>query len=811
MTRNWQSELRGGNLSDNEIKKYLNEILPYTFAAVREASKRTMNQRHRDVQLIAGIVLHNGNIAEQKTGEGKTLTATLPLYLNSLTGKGAHLVTPNDYLSRHGAGWYGPVYDLLGLKVGVLVDRKAYRFSKEYYDESVLDTYSRKLEPCSKLEAYQCDVTYGTNSEFGFDYLRDNMALSKDDMSQSNPLQEFNAHNFAIVDEVDNILIDVARTPLIISQQQNVESKRYHEYTALAEGLVPVTDYKIDEKDRNVNLTELGINKIERKLGVDNLYEKDFETIHHIENSLKAKELYIKDKDYIIRDGKVLIIDQNTGRILQSNRWSDGLHQAVEAKEKVAIQAESKTVATISYQNYYRLYNKLAGMTGTAETEAEEFFKIYSLDVVVIPTHKQVIRKDNSDMVYKTETAKYRAIAKDIKERNEKGQPILIGTTSVEKSQLLSKYLNRLKIKHEILNAKEHEKEAQVIAQAGQKGAVTVATNMAGRGVDIILGGDPFYQEKHEEIINLGGLYVIGTERHDSRRIDNQLRGRSGRQGEPGESRFYLSLQDDLMRLFGGERIESIMGKMGMDENMPIEAGLISKTIENAQKKVEGANFDKRRSVVEFDDVMNVQRESIYEMRRKIILADADNINEYFDWVLTKLQGYYNEEFNEIWRKKKDKYGEKVWFEVVKRVSLQVIQVLWMDHIDAMDDLRSGIGLRGYGQVDPIVEYKREGKEMFERLISEINTSIVDGLTKIEVEIMSRSSTRNADNPSAKSITDKINPEMEYESGEFEIGLSEESNDRKKINPVVNTHKVGRNDPCWCGSGKKYKKCHYPN
>lgn len=801
-TKKWQDELRREDLKGEELQRKLDELLPEAYAVVREAAKRVMNQRHRDVQLMSGIVLHQGKISEQKTGEGKTLTATLPLYLNALSGRGAHLVTPNDYLSKHGAGWYGAVYEFLGLKIGVVISDAAYVYDPEYKNPDVIDEYSRHLKPVQRVEAYKADVTYGTNHEFGFDYLRDNMAVSLDRMSQTNPRGDYGVHAYAIVDEVDSVLIDVARTPLIISQPKEEKVERYYEFARLAQSLVKETDYEIDEKRNIVTLTELGISKVERKLGVENLYENDFETVHHVENAVKAKALFEKDKDYIINNGEVIIVDQNTGRLLTGNRWSDGLHQAVEAKEGVPIKAESKTVATISYQNYFRLYEKLAGMTGTALTEADEFHKMYTLDVVAIPTFKPIARLDKSDLVYKTEAAKYRAIAKEIAERHKKGQPVLVGTTSVEKSQLLSNFLKRLKIPHEILNAKQHEKEAVVIAQAGKKGAVTVATNMAGRGVDIILGGDPFDQEAYDEIIELGGLYVVGTERHESRRIDNQLRGRSGRQGDAGESRFFLSLQDDLLRVFGGERIEAIMGRLGVDENVPIEAGLISRSIENAQKKVESMNFDRRRAVVEYDDVMNVQRETIYSLRRKILMSKGAEKEEFFDWVISK-SPTLDIEPKELIESKRKKFGDDVWFEVVKRVSLETIDRLWMDHIDVMSDLRQGVGLRSYGQSDPLVEYRRDGKDLFEKLLNEIWFTVFDRLQKVEVNVVAQQQVQESVDES----------KLDYQSSELESGVADEAgmlnqSQPKKQKTVVKEEKVGRNDPCPCGSGKKFKNCH---
>ena len=782
---------------DSEIQKRVDELLPRVYAIGREASKRRMNQRHRDVQITSGIVLHQGKVSEQKTGEGKTLTATLPLILNSLSGKGSHLITPNDYLSKHGAGWYGPLYEFLGISVGVIVDQQSYIYDKDYITPDYLDEYTKHLKPVPRREAYSADITYGTAGAFGFDYLRDNMAVVERQIVQGCPIQDLGSHNFAIVDEVDSVLIDVARVPLIIARPKDVKSEEHYKFAKLASGLERRTDYTIDEKDRVLTLTELGINKIERKLGVENLYEKDFETVHHIENALRAKEFYIKDKDYLIRDGQVLIVDQNTGRVLEGNRWSKGLHQAVEAKENLEIKAENETVATISYQNYFRLYKKLGGMTGTAITESEEFFKIYSLDVVVIPTHKPIARIDRADIVYKTATGKYKAIAKDIAERNKNGQPVLIGTISVEKSEVLSKYLKRLGIKHEILNAKQHEREAMIIKQAGQKGSVTVATNMAGRGVDIILGGDPFDAEKHNEVLALGGLYVIGTERHDSRRIDNQLRGRSGRQGEVGESRFYLSLQDDLIRIFGGQTIENIMGRLGLNDDMPIEAGIISKSIENSQKKVESVNFDQRRSLVEYDDVINVQRETIYRLRRKILFSKLENKEDFYAWLKNKL-GQNLENFDELFAHKEKKNSEAVWFDIVKRVSLEVIDFLWMDHIDTMDDLRSDVRLRGYAQIDPIVEYKREGKQLFDMLLNEMMVTISDRLTKVEVEIVSNNK------------VEEKKEKLDYKSGELESGFKNETGQTSedKSSPIVKPERIGRNDLCFCGSGKKYKHCH---
>ncbi|HOV97488.1 MAG TPA: preprotein translocase subunit SecA, partial [bacterium] len=546
-TKKWKEELK--NIGDQEIEKRLGEILPEAYALVRESSSRTLKMRHYDVQILAGIILHQGKIAEQKTGEGKTLTATLPLYLNSLTGRGVHLVTPNDYLSRHGAGWMGPIYDYLGVSVGVIVQDRAFVYDPSYQSTEFEDSYSVHLREVSRQEAYKCDIVYGTNHEFGFDYLRDNMVRSLSQMVQTNPNGDWGVHSFAIVDEVDSILIDMARTPLIISAADAKPSERYHQANEIIKSLIKDTDYEIEEKYKNVTLTDLGIRRVERLLGVNNLYEQDFEMVHLIEQALLANTLYEKDRDYVVKNGAVIIVDQFTGRLLPNNRFSNGLHQAIEAKEGVTIQQESKTLAEISYQNYFRMYKKLAGMTGTAATESEEFFKIYKLEVLVVPTNKPCIRKDDNDVVYKTEAAKFKAVVDEIEERHKKGQPVLVGTTSVEKSELLHRFLQKRNITHEILNAKNHEREALIIAQAGREGAVTISTNMAGRGVDIILGGDPPDVEMQKRVIESGGLFVVGTERHESRRIDNQLRGRSGRQGDPGESKFFVSLQDDLMRI----------------------------------------------------------------------------------------------------------------------------------------------------------------------------------------------------------------------------------------------------------------------
>jgi len=780
-----------------EEKIYLDKILPEAFALVREASKRTIKQRHFDVQLMAGTVLHQGAIAEQRTGEGKTLTATLPLYLNSLTGKGCHLVTPNDYLSRHGAGWMGRIYNYLGVSVGVIIHEEAFLYDPTYENNKFMDEYAKNLRPVSRAEAYSADITYGTNNEFGFDYLRDNMVYDLSQMCQTNARKDFGAHHFAIVDEVDFILIDEARTPLIISAPAEESTEKYYKVASLIEKLVRDTDYKLDEKERTAVLTEIGISKLEKMLGVDNLYEKDFETVRLVEQALKAIVLFRKDRDYIVKDGEVIIVDEFTGRLMPGRRYSEGLHQAIEAKEGVKIQRESKTLATISFQNYFRMYEKLSGMTGTAATEAEELAKIYNLDVMVIPTHRKNVRKDHSDVVYKSQAAKFKAIVEDIAERFQKGQPVLVGTTSVENNEMLHEFLKRKQIPHEVLNAKNHEREALIIAQAGRKGAITVATNMAGRGGDIILGGDPPDPKEQEEVLAAGGLYVLGTERHEARRIDNQLRGRAGRQGDPGESRFYVSLQDDLMRIFGGDQVASLMTRMGLDESVPMEAGLVSRSIESSQKKVEGFNFDIRKHLVEYDDVMNKQRQVIYRLRNKLLEALSFPETSLKEYLLPKIAGY-SEELNSIWEDQAKKLGE-TWERVVAQISLQTIDALWMEHLETMQDLREGVGLRSYANKDPLVEYQRDGRIFFEQLLVNMYATITDRLVRLRLEGEEKIAV-----PEVKMET----KQMIFEHKEADLGVSDEVRAVASA-PVQNqVGDIGRNDKCWCGSGKKYKKCH---
>jgi len=736
----------------------LESILPESYALVREATYRTLGMRHFDVQMMAATALFEGRVAEQKTGEGKTLSAVPALYLRALTGKGSHLVTVNDYLARRDAGWNGEVFDALGLTVGVIVgENKSYIYDPNYTDDSHGDTRLSHLKQVTRKESYAADITYGTNNEFGFDYLRDNMVGDLFEMVQR-------GHYFAIVDEVDSILIDEARTPLIISAPDTEPTKKYYEFSQLVQKLNPDTDFKIDEKAKSASLTEVGIAKVEKILKIDNLYEKDFQSIHHIENALRARSLYLIDRDYVVKDNQVIIVDEFTGRLMVGRRWSDGLHQAVEAKEGVVIQQESKTLATISFQNYFRMYDHLSGMTGTAATEAEEFKKIYKLEVVVIPTHRDMVRRDIGDIIYKNLRAKYTAIVNDIEERYKNGQPVLVGTTSIDKNEIISQYLKNKKIPHNVLNAKNHEKEAAIIADAGKPKGVTVATNMAGRGVDIILGGSKPENKKdiekweklHQEVIESGGLHVIGTERHESRRIDNQLRGRAGRQGDAGSSRFYLSLEDDLMRIFGGEQIKSLMDRLKIPEDQPIENSLVAKAVEQSQVKVEGFHFDTRKRLVEFDDVANQQREIVYKLRRKV-LESSDLKNEILEKLTqkaTSLSNYQDKEmilagflevvpFDEVsikgFKKEIVKHDDpetlamlltkvvtdahtsrekQVGIETMRKIEkfayLGSIDHLWIDHIDTVDDLREAIGLRAYGQRDPLVEFKSEAYQMFE-------------------------------------------------------------------------------------------------
>ena len=832
----------------------LDDILPEAFAVVREAAWRTLKMKHFRVQVIGGIVLHQGRIAEMKTGEGKTLVATLPAYLNALEGKGVHIVTVNDYLAKRDRDWMGKIYEFLGLSVGVIL---------------------HDMDPEERKKAYAADITYGTNNEFGFDYLRDNMVIYKEDMVQR-------GLNYAIVDEVDSILIDEARTPLIISGIAEKSTDMYKLADRFVRTLRKDEDYVVDEKAKAVSLTEKGIVKAEKFFGIKNLADiENMEISHHINQALKAHAIMKRDIDYVVKDGQVIIVDEFTGRLMFGRRYSEGLHQAIEAKEGVKVERESKTLATITFQNYFRMYKKLAGMTGTAQTEEQEFRAIYGLDVVVIPTNKPMIRIDHPDVIYKTEEAKFKAVVEDIVEHHKKGQPVLVGTISIEKSEKLSAMLKKRGIPHQVLNAKYHEKEAEIIAQAGRKGAVTIATNMAGRGTDILLGGNPEFiakkkmleegyskeiineaagygpvsseevrkareryfelleeakketEKEHDEVVKLGGLYIIGTERHEARRIDNQLRGRAGRQGDPGESRFYISLEDDLMRLFGSERVKNMMDSLGIDDDQPIEHKILTKQIEQAQKKVEGINFDTRKHVLQYDDVMNKQREIIYAQRRKVL--EGENLKEsilemvksiiernveiytagskypeewdikglldhLYDMFLEKdsvvidvdidrldkdvLTDIIYEEAVRQYEKKEAEIGPEQMREIERIVLLRVVDTKWMDHIDEMDQLRQGIGLRAYGQVDPLIEYKKIAFDMFEDLIQSIQEDTVKFLYHIQI---------NKDNM------------IQREQVAKPISTNVDAEEKKQ--PVVKGKKVGRNDPCPCGSGKKYKKC----
>jgi preprotein translocase subunit SecA len=808
----------------------LDDLLPEAFAAVREAARRsTIGERHFDVQLMGGIVLHQGKIAEMKTGEGKTLVATLPLYLNALTGQGCHLVTVNDYLARRDAYWMGPIYNALGLTVASIYPQQspaehlpARLYDPDYTDEK--DTRWPHFRPVSRQQAYQADITYGTNNEFGFDYLRDNMAI---DLSQyvQRPL------NYAIVDEVDNILIDEARTPLIISGAAEEATEKYYTFARLVPGLKRDEDYTVEEKERQTYLTDSGMTKMEKWLRRDGLLKApslydpaNYSLTQYLENALKASVLFKRDRDYVVKDGQVLIVDEFTGRLMFGRRYSEGLHQAIEAKERVKIQRESVTLATITFQNYFRLYQKLAGMTGTAATEAEEFHKIYKLEVVVIPTNKDMIRIDNPDQIYKDEDTKFKAVAKEIESFHQQGTPMLIGTVSIEKSELLSDLLKRRGIPHQVLNAKNHEKEATIIAQAGRIGAVTVATNMAGRGVDIILGGNPAdsdrkeWQKEHNKVIELGGLHVVGTERHEARRIDNQLRGRSGRQGDPGSSRFYVSLEDDVVHRFGGDRVKGFMDWAGFDENTPIEHSMVSKAIENAQVRVEGYHFDIRKHLVDYDDVVNKHREVIYAERKKI-LEGADlkaNITSMIRDEIEKLvaascshdlmetdftgliealatilplppqinpealsrmkPGQITEKLidyaEQLYEQRETEIGAENMRLLERLVMLRAVDSLWMEHLTAMDHLRQQAGLYAMKQIDPLVAYKKEGHALFESLTASIQHDVVHTIYKVSI--------------SKKEAPAQRQPQ--------------------KV-AVPAGKKVGRNEPCTCGSGKKYKHC----
>jgi len=906
----------------------LTSILPEAFATVRETSRRVIGMRHYDVQLLAGIALHYSNITEQKTGEGKTLTVTASLYLNSLLGKGAHLITVNDYLAELGCGWMGPVYEFLGLTTSVIVHEHSKKYNSSIDSEERGDERLEHFEEISRRDAYATDITYGTNNEFGFDYLRDNMVQTQEKMVQ----RVNNAHHYAIVDEADSILIDEARTPLIISAPDAEPTRKYVEYSKMITSLTGNVDYIVDEKARTATLTDLGVKRVEQKIGVSNLYEESFDTIHHIESALKAKALFFRDKNYVVKEGEVIIVDEHTGRLMYGRRYSDGLHQAIEAKEGVKIQQESRTLATISIQNYFRLYKKLSGMTGTALTESEEFNEIYHINVLAIPTNVEVIRTDKPDVVYKTTSAKYSAIIREIQKITETGQPIMVGTKSIENNHIISNFLKKKKITHTILNAKNHEKEAFIIADAGKIGAITVVTNIAGRGVDIVLGGSkpelkdyrktklskeapskedlakakefgislpPLvnpsnyklkeyskalndWKKEHQDVVSAGGLYILGTERHESRRIDNQLRGRSGRQGDPGASQFFVSLEDEIMRIFGGEQIAKVMDFLKIEEDQPIEHSMIGKSIESAQVKVEGFFFDQRKRLVEFDDVMNRQRDIIYKRRKRLLVQSEDKegskvlseqIGKYIDNEISSIvtqfapEGYTQEEYralikefsklipfdhasqdqlvkniseitepielieklskvaHETYQAKEKAVGEDQMRMLEKIVTLSTLDEKWMDHLDSMDSLKQGIWLRGDKRT-VLSEYKKESFTMFEELIQNIESTITNKIFRVQFTtnrpIPVRSILENAvetkpelaSNLSSVISTSKT-PENRPNNVKGSLGdlaaamgsVASSSSINQKANTATAAIKIKRNDPCPCGSGKKYKKC----
>ncbi len=705
----------------------LDALLPYTFALVREASKRVSGKRHYDVQLIGGAVLHEGKIAEMRTGEGKTLVATLAVSLNALAGKGVHVVTVNDYLARRDATWMGQIYAFLGFSVAVINGQdKSFLYDpnhlpegtdvaldKERDEKGSFEVVRQFLRPCTRKEAYAADITYGTNSEFGFDYLRDNLVQTKEQISQRE-------HFFAVVDEVDSILIDESRTPLIISSAVADSESLYKTVTDVAKKLEKETDYTVDEKQRAIQLTDEGITKAEKLLGIVDMYtEKSVKYVHYLETAIRAQALFTKDKDYVVKDGEVIIVDPFTGRMQPGRRWSEGLHQAIEAKEGVNIEQETRSVASITYQNYFKFYKKLSGMTGTAKTSEEEFMKVYALPVVTIPTNKVSQRIDNNDLIFMTEEGKFEAIARKVKELHTKGQPVLIGTVSVEKNELLSAYLKRSGIPHKVLNAKNHEEEGSVTAQAGEKGSVVIATNMAGRGVDIILGGNPSTPEKQKEVVDLGGLFVIGTERHEARRIDNQLRGRAGRQGDPGETQFYVSLDDELMRVFGSDRIKGMMKRLGVPADQPIAHRLVSNALESAQKKIEGFHFDARKSTLEYDTVLSHQRTVTYTRRRAMVEGDVAHIKSVFYELIGE-----NQETKELVEKLHKEHGDALW-ESVRRIILYTIDTLWVEHIDTLEHMRQSVGLRAYGQREPLVEYKKEATYLFREMEDRLREQVI--------------------------------------------------------------------------------------
>lgn len=790
----------------------LDAILPEAFALVREGSFRTLGQRHYDVQLLGGMALHRGNIAEMRTGEGKTLVATLPAYLNALAGKGVHVITVNDYLSKRDASWMGQVYSFLGLSVGVINSQNvSYLYDPAHTDKPARTTDGVQsggdkdrdelgsfkveyefLRPVSRKEAYGADITYGTNNEFGFDYLRDNLAQTSAGIVQRE-------HFYAIVDEIDSILIDEARTPLIIAGEAGDSEKLYQTFSGIARSFKQGEDYEVDEKLKAITLTAEGITKAEKELGLDNIYtEKGIKYVHHLETAVRAQSLFIRDKDYVVKDGEIIIVDAFTGRLQPGRRWNEGLHQAVEAKENVDIKKETRAIASITFQNYFRFYKKLSGMTGTAKTSAEEFEKVYNLQVVTIPTYRDIKRADHNDLIFKTEKGKFQALARKVKELHKSGQPVLIGTVSIEKNELLAAYLSQEGIPHTVLNAKNHEREGEIIAQAGKKSSVVVATNMAGRGIDIVLGGLPQDKDKSEEIKALGGLYVIGTERHEARRIDNQLRGRAGRQGDPGNTQFYVSLDDDLMRVFGGDGIKNMMSRLGFPDDQPIENKIITRSLENAQAKIEGFHFDSRKHTLEYDNVMNYQRKIVYDRRRKMLLADKEEVKTYFNSLIEGLPAQAGTDIEAVVKDKIEKVGEDAFWDTTRRIILYVTDILWTEHIETMDYTRSSVNLRAYGQRDPLVEYKKEGLRLFKDMEDNFKEQVFSLVATINQDA-SKAPEQPA--PAPKLI------ESHAEHQQFDDVSKNQNKSLPEASPVVSGPKVGRNDPCPCQSGKKYKQC----
>lgn len=791
-----EEELEG--LSDQQLVDYflalksksssLDDILPEAFAAVRESAKRTLGLRHYDEQLIGGVLLHQGKITEMRTGEGKTLVGTLPAALNALAGNGVHIVTVNDYLARRDAVWMGQVYAGVGLSVGIInheesfiYDAKHGEMDEEKDKEATHKIFYEFLRPCSRREAYAADVTYGTNNEYGFDYLRDNIEFEKDKIRQQK-------HAFAIIDEIDSILIDEARTPLIISAPAAESENLYTVFSDIARQLKEGEHYTLDEKLKSATLTDAGIEEAERILGVENIYtDRGIKYVHHLETAVRAKGLFTRDKEYVVRDNEVVIVDEFTGRMQPGRRWSDGLHQAVEAKEGVKIQKESRTYASITYQNYFKQYDKLAGMTGTALTSEEEFYSVYGLDVVPVPTHQPVARIDRNDLIFQTIAGKHKAVIEKVKELSAKGQPVLIGTASIDTNEVLSEALHKAGVSHEVLNAKNHEREGEIIADAGTKGKVTLATNMAGRGVDIKLGGTEATPEEAKEVKKLGGLFVLGTERHDARRIDNQLRGRAGRQGDPGETQFFVSMEDQLMRVFGGDKIKNLMGTFRIPEDQPLENRMISKQLENAQSRIEGFNFDARKQVLAYDNVLNQQRQVVYARRRKLLLGDESELDTILSEVVELVP-----EVEEAVAKKKEEFGESEWLELFRRLALQMIDILWVEHLEVMQYTRSSVTLRAYGQRDPLIEYRKEGL----RLFHEMQQAVIHRMAEIIPQLQ----------PQA---LEKEEEEMKAARAAAKLAGSDKAVNQNNQKQRVNENQYGRNDLVTVTNGKETKEIKY--